>query len=127
MEVLGVPDDILATVRMVDKLTIHFQRPRNGGGEVKRVQFPAYSPGQAFVIFEEPEGRLIKWIKLQISILGTHSLILICDNVLFATEYMDTFVEKPCHSSNNVLLCCSGCSCFAGDPCLRSGWTTLSS
>lgn len=57
MEVLGVPDDILATVRMVDKLTIHFQRPRNGGGEVKRVQFPAYSPGQAFVIFEEPEGR----------------------------------------------------------------------
>ncbi|XP_029588634.1 RNA-binding protein 43 [Salmo trutta] len=55
VEVLGVPDDILASVRMVDKLTIHFQRPGNGGGEVKRVQFPAYSPGQAFVIFEEPE------------------------------------------------------------------------
>ncbi|XP_071001060.1 RNA-binding protein 43-like [Oncorhynchus clarkii lewisi] len=55
VEVLGVPDDILASVRMVDKLTIHFQRPGNGGGEVKRVQFPSYSPGQAFVIFEDPE------------------------------------------------------------------------
>ncbi|XP_071225031.1 RNA-binding protein 43-like [Salvelinus alpinus] len=55
VEVLGVPDDILASVRMVDKLTIHFRRPGNGGGEVKRVQFPSYSPGQAFVIFEDPE------------------------------------------------------------------------
>ncbi|XP_031650926.1 uncharacterized protein LOC116354511 isoform X2 [Oncorhynchus kisutch] len=55
VEVLGVPDDILASVRMVDKLTIHFQRPGNGGGEVKRVQFLSYSPGQAFVMFEDPE------------------------------------------------------------------------
>ncbi|XP_024296610.1 uncharacterized protein LOC112264321 isoform X1 [Oncorhynchus tshawytscha] len=55
VEVLGVPDDILASVRRVDKLTIHFQRPGNGGGELKRVQFPSYSPGQAFVMFEDPE------------------------------------------------------------------------
>ncbi|XP_024296611.1 uncharacterized protein LOC112264321 isoform X2 [Oncorhynchus tshawytscha] len=41
--------------RRVDKLTIHFQRPGNGGGELKRVQFPSYSPGQAFVMFEDPE------------------------------------------------------------------------
>lgn len=56
VEVLGVPN-ILASDRMVDKLTIHFLRPRNGGGEVQRVLFPSDSPGQAFVIFEEPEGR----------------------------------------------------------------------
>ncbi|CAB1350846.1 unnamed protein product [Coregonus sp. 'balchen'] len=54
VEVLGVPN-ILASDRMVDKLTIHFLRPRNGGGEVQRVLFPSNSPGQAFVIFEEPE------------------------------------------------------------------------
>ncbi|XP_020355768.1 uncharacterized protein LOC109903453 [Oncorhynchus kisutch] len=54
VEVLGVPN-ILASDRMVDKLTIHFLRPRNGGGEVQRVLFPSDSPGQAFVIFEEPE------------------------------------------------------------------------
>ncbi|KAL0961805.1 hypothetical protein UPYG_G00331930 [Umbra pygmaea] len=55
IEVLGVPDDLLVSDRMVDKLTIHFLRPRNGGGEVQTVVFPAYRPGQAWVIFAESE------------------------------------------------------------------------
>lgn len=56
VEVTGVPN-ILSDDRMEDKLTIHFLRPRNGGGEVKRVLFPSYRPGQAFVIFEEAAGK----------------------------------------------------------------------
>ncbi|XP_028819154.1 RNA-binding protein 43 [Denticeps clupeoides] len=53
VEVRGVcavlPDD-----RMADKLTIHFLRPRNGGGDVQRVIFPTSERGQAFVVFELP-------------------------------------------------------------------------
>lgn len=55
VEVLGVPS-ILPDDRIVDKLTIHFLRPRHGGGEVQRVLYPSYLPGQALVIFEDPAG-----------------------------------------------------------------------
>uniref|UniRef100_UPI003AADDE82 RNA-binding protein 43 n=1 Tax=Centroberyx gerrardi TaxID=166262 RepID=UPI003AADDE82 len=54
IEVSGVPD-VFPADRTVDKLLIHFLRPRHGGGEVLRVLYPSRRPGQAFVIFEEPE------------------------------------------------------------------------
>ncbi|KAJ8273432.1 hypothetical protein GJAV_G00101550 [Gymnothorax javanicus] len=41
--------------RMIDKLTIHFLRPRNGGGEVLRVLYFSQTPELAFVIFEQSE------------------------------------------------------------------------
>ncbi|XP_019905584.1 uncharacterized protein si:dkey-154b15.1 [Esox lucius] len=55
IEVLGVPGSLLAPDRMVDKLTIHFLRPRNGGGEVLTVMFPTSISGRAVVVFEKPE------------------------------------------------------------------------
>ncbi|KAL2080471.1 hypothetical protein ACEWY4_024264 [Coilia grayii] len=54
IEVCGVPD-LLPADRTVDKLTIHFLRPRNGGGEVVRVIYPTSAKGQAFVVFELKE------------------------------------------------------------------------
>ncbi|KAM4629928.1 RNA-binding protein 43 [Polymixia lowei] len=54
IEVLDVPI-IGPNERIVDKLLIHFLRPRHGGGEVKRVIYPSCRPYQALVIFEEPE------------------------------------------------------------------------
>ncbi|KAJ8378993.1 hypothetical protein AAFF_G00232220 [Aldrovandia affinis] len=54
IEVNGVPHGLPAD-RMIDKLTIHFLRPRNGGGEVLRVLYPLHSPHQAIVIFERPD------------------------------------------------------------------------
>lgn len=54
IEVCGVPD-ILPDDRIVDKLTIHFLRPRNGGGEIIRVIYPTSTKGQAFVAFELQE------------------------------------------------------------------------
>ncbi|XP_043921945.1 uncharacterized protein LOC122797187 [Protopterus annectens] len=41
--------------RMIDKLTIHFLRPRNGGGEVLQVTYPTPVTGQAIITFEEKE------------------------------------------------------------------------
>lgn len=58
IEVCGVPD-ILPTDRTVDKLTIHFLRPKHGGGEVLRVIYPTTTKGQAFVVFELSEGKLL--------------------------------------------------------------------
>lgn len=55
IEVCGVPD-LLPVDRTVDKLTIHFLRPRNGGGEVVKVIYPTSTKGQAFVVFEQKEG-----------------------------------------------------------------------
>ncbi|XP_036372039.1 uncharacterized protein si:dkey-154b15.1 [Megalops cyprinoides] len=54
IEVLGVPS-ILSVDQMIDKLTIHFLRPRNGGGEVERVVYPARNSDKAFISFELPE------------------------------------------------------------------------
>lgn len=55
VEVLGVPD-VLPDARIVDKLQVHFLAAKHGGGEVQEVLYPCYQPGQAFIIFEEPEG-----------------------------------------------------------------------
>lgn len=55
VEVLGVPD-LLPDERTIDKLLIYFLRKKHGGGEVLKVLYPCYQPGQAFVTFEEPEG-----------------------------------------------------------------------
>ena len=59
VEVLGVPD-VMSPERTVDKLLIHFLRPRNGGGEVRRVIYPTHVTGQALVIYDEPDGRSTK-------------------------------------------------------------------
>ena len=58
IKVCGVPD-ILPADRIVDKVTIHFLRPRQGGGEVLRVIYPSSTKGQAFVVFEHNEGKLL--------------------------------------------------------------------
>ncbi|CAJ1087041.1 uncharacterized protein LOC117808021 [Xyrichtys novacula] len=53
--VSGVPD-VLSSSRMIDKLTIHFQRrKRSDGGDVEAVQYPTNMHGVAFVTFDEPE------------------------------------------------------------------------
>ncbi|CAL8299033.1 unnamed protein product [Lota lota] len=54
VEVIGVPD-LMSVDRTVDKLLIHFLRPRNGGGEVRRVIYPTHLPGRALVIYDEPD------------------------------------------------------------------------
>lgn len=56
VEVLGVPD-LLQDDVTIDKLLIYFLRKKNGGGEVLKVLYPCYQPGQAFVTFEQPEGQ----------------------------------------------------------------------
>ncbi|KAJ8334902.1 hypothetical protein SKAU_G00405410 [Synaphobranchus kaupii] len=54
IEVRGVPSGFPED-RMIDKLMIHFLRPRNGGGEVLRVLYSRRTPQQAFVIFEHSD------------------------------------------------------------------------
>lgn len=56
IEVLGVPD-VLPADRTADKLHIYFLKVKHGGGGVLKVLYPCYQPGQAFVTFEEPEGK----------------------------------------------------------------------
>lgn len=57
---------ILEVERMIDKLTIHFLRHRNGGGEVLHVYYPTTVAGQAIVTFEEKEVALSVLKKQQI-------------------------------------------------------------
>ncbi|XP_041100954.1 uncharacterized protein LOC121312975 [Polyodon spathula] len=54
LQVLRVPSD-LPDDRMIDKLLIHFLRPRNGGGEVLGVRYPTDTPAEALVTFEQEE------------------------------------------------------------------------
>ncbi|XP_066546570.1 RNA-binding protein 43 [Amia ocellicauda] len=54
IQVLQVPS-VLHDDRMIDKLMIHFLRPRHGGGEVLQVLYPTGTPGQALVTFELQE------------------------------------------------------------------------
>lgn len=56
IEVWGVPD-VLPADRIVDKLHVYFLKAKNGGGEVLKVVYPGYQRGQAFVTFDEPEGK----------------------------------------------------------------------
>lgn len=51
----GIPTDI-PPESVADKLTIHFLRTRNGGGEIADIQITADCPGYALITFEEEEG-----------------------------------------------------------------------
>lgn len=54
IEVLGVPD-VAPAERTCAKLQLYFLKTRHGGGDVERVLYPCYQPGQAFIIFKKPE------------------------------------------------------------------------
>ncbi|KAM9214933.1 uncharacterized protein RG961_012031 [Leptosomus discolor] len=54
VRVAGLPAD-LPPDRVADKLTIHFLRSRNGGGEIADVQVLAGPPACALITFEAPE------------------------------------------------------------------------
>ncbi|XP_067887587.1 uncharacterized protein si:dkey-154b15.1 isoform X2 [Heterodontus francisci] len=54
IQVLNVPKDI-PVERLVNKLTIHFQKPSNGGGEVLDVDYPTTVKQCAYIIFEKEE------------------------------------------------------------------------
>lgn len=51
----GLPAD-LPPDRVADKLTIHFLRSRNGGGEIADVQVLPGPPACALITFEALEG-----------------------------------------------------------------------
>uniref|UniRef100_UPI00398EE5D7 RNA-binding protein 43-like isoform X1 n=2 Tax=Pristiophorus japonicus TaxID=55135 RepID=UPI00398EE5D7 len=53
--VSGIPEYVLSKSRIIDKLTIHFLRQKNGGGEVESVIYPADATGNAHVTFEKRE------------------------------------------------------------------------
>ncbi|POI35339.1 hypothetical protein CIB84_000911 [Bambusicola thoracicus] len=53
VQVWGIPSD-LPPDRVADKLTIHFLRSRNGGGEITDVQVLPGSPACALITFEAP-------------------------------------------------------------------------
>ncbi|XP_069791065.1 RNA-binding protein 43-like isoform X2 [Narcine bancroftii] len=53
--VSGFPEDVFPSTVMVDKLTIHFLRPRNGGGEVESVIYPTDIMGSAYITLEKKE------------------------------------------------------------------------
>ncbi|NXI44853.1 RBM43 protein, partial [Galbula dea] len=51
----GVPDGLLENDVMADILMIHFQRPKNNGGDVEEVRYPTGRKGVAYVTFEDQE------------------------------------------------------------------------
>ncbi|NXO25297.1 IN35 protein, partial [Cisticola juncidis] len=68
--VQGFPDE-LPPEKAADKLTIHFQRTRNGGGDVAEVRVLPGSPPCALITFEVPEvaQRILK-VKNHVLALG---------------------------------------------------------
>ncbi|XP_026144314.1 RNA-binding protein 43 [Carassius auratus] len=58
IEVNGLPDDY-PNNKMIDKLTMHFLRPSNNGGEVLIVIYPTSNKGQAYVVFESEVPRVL--------------------------------------------------------------------
>ncbi|TRY93060.1 hypothetical protein DNTS_023834 [Danionella cerebrum] len=54
IEVNGLPD-IYDEDSMIDKLTIHFMRRCNKGGDVLKVFYPTSTKGQALIVFEAAE------------------------------------------------------------------------
>ncbi len=60
IDVHGLPDDCPNNT-MIDKLTMHFLRPINNGGEVLIVIYPTSNKGQAYVVFDS-EGILCKYV-----------------------------------------------------------------
>lgn len=55
IEVNGLPDNYPENM-IIDKLTMHFLRRSNKGGEVLTVIYPTSNKGQAYVVFESAEG-----------------------------------------------------------------------
>uniref|UniRef100_A0A8C5F2Y7 RNA binding motif protein 43 n=1 Tax=Gopherus evgoodei TaxID=1825980 RepID=A0A8C5F2Y7_9SAUR len=53
--VSGIPDGIVKDDVMADILMIHFQKPKNRGGDVKDVVYPTTVKGVAYIIFEDQE------------------------------------------------------------------------
>ncbi|XP_043931297.1 RNA-binding protein 43-like [Protopterus annectens] len=51
--VSGFPDRILPDDEMSDKLIIHFQKSKNGGGDVETIYYPAKIPGVAYIVFDD--------------------------------------------------------------------------
>ncbi|NWW75508.1 RBM43 protein, partial [Climacteris rufus] len=51
----GVPHGLVQDEVMADILTIHFQRPRNNGGDVEEVRYPTGNKGVAHITFEDQE------------------------------------------------------------------------
>ncbi|KTF71152.1 hypothetical protein cypCar_00048787 [Cyprinus carpio] len=58
IEVNELPDDY-PNNKMIDKLTMHFLRPRNNGGEVLIVIYPTSNKGQAYVVFDSEVLRVL--------------------------------------------------------------------
>lgn len=58
IEVNGLPDNYHEDT-MIDKLTTHFLRRSNKGGDVLTVIYPASNKGQAYVVFESEEGIIL--------------------------------------------------------------------
>lgn len=58
IEVNGLPDNYPENM-MIDKLTMHFLRRSNKGGDVLTVIYPTSNKGQAYVVFESPEGIIL--------------------------------------------------------------------
>ncbi|XP_072426161.1 uncharacterized protein [Chiloscyllium punctatum] len=54
IQVLNVPENV-SVQRLLDKLTIYFQKSSNGGGEVLDVEYSTGVKGCAYVIFEKEE------------------------------------------------------------------------
>ncbi|GCB62421.1 hypothetical protein scyTo_0014492, partial [Scyliorhinus torazame] len=54
IQVLNVPKAI-PVPRMLNKLTIYFQKPSNGGGEVLDVEYPTRVNNCAYIIFKKEE------------------------------------------------------------------------
>ncbi|XP_030003609.1 RNA-binding protein 43 [Sphaeramia orbicularis] len=55
VEVWGLPED-LQEHKLVQKVHRYFTKCEPGGGEVVKVLYPCYGPGQAFIMFKEPEA-----------------------------------------------------------------------
>ncbi|KGL82858.1 RNA-binding protein 43, partial [Tinamus guttatus] len=53
--VSGVPTGLLGEDVMADILQIHFQMPKNNGGDVEQVVYPTTEKGVAYITFEDPE------------------------------------------------------------------------
>ncbi|XP_078072004.1 uncharacterized protein LOC144495637 isoform X2 [Mustelus asterias] len=54
IQVLNIPDTI-PVPQMLDKLTIYFQKAKNGGGEVLYVEYPTSVNNCAYIIFQKEE------------------------------------------------------------------------
>ncbi|XP_078532158.1 RNA-binding protein 43-like isoform X2 [Lissotriton helveticus] len=53
VSVHGIPSGVLEDEVIQDLLTIHFQKVKNGGGDVEKVTYPTTAKGVAFVTFED--------------------------------------------------------------------------